>query len=188
MADTKPDAKPAEENQPIVLDRMISLTYTDLLPEHTVRFVEHLLEGRITGRKCPSCGQVYAPAKGHCPVDVILLQPEHEVEVSDQGTVTGFTIITPVRYYGQTKTEPFIYASVLLDGADTPLGGQEITGISIDDVRIGLRVKAVWKPVEERTGEGQSTRGWASVEGCIDAFEWTGEPDAAYETYQEHVA
>jgi uncharacterized OB-fold protein len=119
---------------------------------------------------------------------VIALTAEHEVEVSDNGTVTGFTIITPVPYYGQTKTEPFIYASVLLDGADTPLGGQEITGISIDDVRIGLRVKAVWKPVDERTGEGQSTRGWASVEGCIDTFEWTGEPDAAFDTYQEHVA
>ena len=40
MADTKTDAKTdakAEENQPIVLDRMISLTYSDLLPEHTVR-------------------------------------------------------------------------------------------------------------------------------------------------------
>jgi uncharacterized OB-fold protein len=187
MADAKTDAKP-DENQPIVLDRMISLTYTDLLPEHTVRFVERLLDGQITGRKCPVCGQVYAPPKGYCPVDVVALTPEHEVEVGDHGVVTGFTIITPVRYYGQTKTEPFIYASVLLDGANTPLGGQEITGISIDDVRIGLRVKAVWKPVGERSGEGQSTRGWGSVEGCIDTFEWTGEPDADFETFQEHVA
>ena len=96
---------------------MISLTYTDLLPEHTVRFVEQLLDGKIIGRKCPECGQVYVPPKGYCPVDVIPLLPEHEVEVGDQGTVTGFTVITPVRYYGQTKTEPFIYASVLLDGA-----------------------------------------------------------------------
>jgi uncharacterized OB-fold protein len=177
-----------DENQPIVLDRMISLTYTDMLPEHTVRFVERLLDGQITGRKCPSCGQVYAPPKGYCPVDVIALLPEHEVEVADEGTVTGYTIITPVRYYGQTKTEPFIYASVLLDGADTPLGGQEISGIAIDQVRTGLRVKANWKPVAERSGEGQSTRGWATVEGCIDTFEWTGGDDAAFETYQEHVA
>jgi hypothetical protein len=77
---------------------------------------------------------------------------------------------------------------VLLDGANTPLGGQEIIGIPIDDVRIGLRVKAVWRPQAERTGEGQSTRGHGSVDGCIDTFEWTGEPDAAFESYQEHVA
>jgi len=186
VSDTKTETK--DENQPIVLDRMISLTYTDLLPEHTVRFVERLLDGQIIGRKCPVCGQVYAPPKGYCGVDVVALLPEHEVDVDDVGTVTGYTVITPVRYYGQTKTEPFIYASVLLDGADTPLGGQEISGIPIDQVRTGLRVKANWKPVDERSGEGQSTRGWGSVEGCIETFEWTGEPDAAYETYQEHVA
>ena len=40
----------------------------------------------------------------------------------------------------------------------------------------------------ERSGEGQSTRGWGTVDGCIETFEWTGQPDAAYETYQEHVA
>lgn len=182
------DTKPTDEKQPIVLDRLISLTYTDQLPEHTVRFVEKLIDGKIIGRKCPACGQVYAPSKGHCPVDVVALRPEHEVEVADHGIVTGFTVITPVRYYGQTKTEPFIYASVLLEGSDTPLGGQEITGIAIDEVRVGLKVRAVWKPVEERSGEGQSTRGWASVEGCISAFEWTGEPDAPFESYQEHVA
>lgn len=181
------DTTKVEENQPIVLDRLISLTYTDQLPENTVRFVEKLLDGKILGRKCPTCEQVYVPAKGYCPVDVIALQPEHEVEVSDQGIVTGYTVITPVRYYGQTKTEPFVFASVLLNGASTPLGGQEITGISIDDVRVGLRVKAVWKPVDERTGEGQSTRGWASVEGCISTFEWTGEDDAPLAEYQEHM-
>ena len=116
MSDTKTETK--DENQPIVLDRMISLTYTDLLPEHTVRFVERLLDGQIIGRKCPACGQVYAPPKGYCGVDVVALLPEHEVDVDDVGTVTGYTVITPVRYYGQTKTEPFIYASVLLDGAE----------------------------------------------------------------------
>ena len=48
--------------------------------------------------------------RGRRPTD------DDEVEVSDHGTVTGFTIITPVAYYGQTETEPFVYASVLLDG------------------------------------------------------------------------
>jgi uncharacterized OB-fold protein len=180
------DTKPAEENKPIVLDRMISLTYTDMLPEHTVRFVERLLEGTIIGRKCPTCGQTYAPSKGHCPVDVIALHPEHEVEVSDQGTVTGFTIITPVPYYGQTKTEPFIYASVLLDGASTPLGGQEITGISIDDVRIGLRVKAVWKPVGERSIDELDNRWGAVWEDVIERWEPTGEPDVPFDQLSEH--
>jgi uncharacterized OB-fold protein len=97
-----------DEKQPVVLDRFVSLTYTDLLPEHTVRFVERMIDGTITGRQCPACQQVYAPPKGFCATCVVALRPEHEVAVADTGTVTGYTIITPVRYYGQTKTEPFI--------------------------------------------------------------------------------
>ena len=110
-----------------------------------------------------------------------------EVEVSDHGTVTGFTIITPVAYYGQEETEPFVYASVLLDGASGNLGGQDIVGIPRDQVHSGLRVRAVWKPKSERSGEGVSNRGWGSVASVIDAFEPTGEPDMERSKYEEHI-
>ncbi len=185
MSDTKPaeEAKP----EPVVVDRFCTLTYSDRLSPQTVRFAEELLAGRILGQKCPVCGRVYIPGKGYCPMDVVKMDASTEVFVADEGTVTGFTIITPVRYYGQTKTEPFIYASVLLDGASSVLGGQEITGIANDDVRIGLRVKATWKPAAERTTDGHSPRGWGSVEGSIDGFEWTGGPDADRSTYEEYV-
>ncbi len=39
------------------------------------------------------------------------------------GTVTNYTVVTPVQYYGQEETEPFVRASILLDGpavADAP--------------------------------------------------------------------
>lgn len=173
--------------EPVVVDRFCTLTYTDRLSPPTVRFAEGLLAGKVIGQKCPVCGRVYLPGKGYCPIDVVKMDESTEVEVAHEGTVTGFTVITPVRYYGQTKTEPFVYASVLLDGASSVLGGQEITGIAIDKVRIGLRVKAVWKPEAERTTEGHSPRGWGSVEGSIETFEWTGGPDAARETYEEFV-
>ena len=81
--------------------------------------------------------------------------------------MTGFTIITPVAYYGQTETEPFVYASVLLDGSDGTLGGQDIIGIPHDEVRSGLRVRAVWKPKDERNADGVSNRGWGGVGSAI---------------------
>lgn len=170
-----------------MMDRLVSLTYRDLLPPSTVRFAESLVEGRILGQKCPACGRVFVPPKGYCPLDVVILGPEHDVDVSDQGTVTGFTVITPVRYYGQTKTEPFVYASVLLDGASGTLAGQDITGLPIDHVHDGLRVKAVWKPQAERTTEGHGVRGGGSVDGCISSFEPSGEADASPEHYREHI-
>jgi uncharacterized OB-fold protein len=103
------------------------------------------------------------------------------------GTVTGFTIITPVQYYGQEASEPFVYASVLPDGADTPLGGQDITGLPFDQLRAGLRVRAVWLPLEERRVETISNRGWGGLDGVIRSFEPTGEPDATEDTYREHM-
>jgi uncharacterized protein len=183
MSDATADTAP----EPVVVDRFCTLTYSDRLSPQTVRFAEGLLAGKLIGQKCPVCSRVYLPGKGYCPIDVVKMDESTEVTVSDQGTVTGFTIITPVRYYGQTKTEPFIYASVLVDGASSVLGGQEITGIPNDQVRVGLRVRAVWKPEAERTTEGHSPRGWGSVEGSIETFEWTGGPDAARETYEEFV-
>jgi uncharacterized OB-fold protein len=170
-----------------VMEHLVTLTYREELPPNTVRFGEALIDGRIIGQKCPSCGRVYLPPKDFCPLDVIVLGPKNDVEVADHGVVTGFTIITPVRYYGQTKTEPFIYASVLLDGSDATLGGQDISGLPADQVRVGLQVKAVWKPKDERGWEGMSTRGWGSVVGSIDSFEATGEPDVPRERFLEHV-
>ena len=171
----------------VMMDDLVRLTYRELLCPDTVRFADALVDGRILGQRCTSCARVYMPAKGYCPLCVVLLGADDDVEVSDTGVVTGFTIIAPVRYYGQKKTEPFVYASILLDGASGTLGGQDITGIPIGDIRAGLRVRAVWKPVDERTTEGQSARGWGSVDGCISSFEATGEPDMARAAFEEHV-
>jgi uncharacterized OB-fold protein len=181
MSDTTSDAEGA-----VMMDRFVTLTYSEDLPPNTIRFAEALMDGRILGQKCPVCQRVFCPPKGYCPLDVVVLGADDDVEVSDHGVVTGFTIVAPVRYYGQTKTEPFVYASVLLDGASGTLGGQDISGVPADEVHAGMRVRAVWNPVDERTWEGQGARG-ASVAGVISSFEPSGEPDAAPEHYREHI-
>jgi uncharacterized OB-fold protein len=186
MSDTKTTAD-AGAKEDLVMEHLVSLTYHERLTPNLNRFVDNLLEGRIIGHKCPSCGRVYVPGKGYCPLCVVATTDKDEVELTDRGTVTGFTIITPVAYYGQKATEPFVYASVLLDGADTPLGGQDVIGIPHEDIRMGLRVKAVWKPREERTAEGISNRGWGGISGVVSAFEPTGEPDAGSDVYKEHI-
>jgi uncharacterized OB-fold protein len=169
------------------MEHLVSLTYRERFTPTLNQFVDNLLEGRFVGHKCPSCGRVYVPSKGYCPMCVVVTTAADEVPVTDVGTMTGFTVITPVAYYGQQETEPFVYASVLLDGADTPLGGQDIVGIPHDQLRIGLRVKAVWKPKAERTTEGITNRGWGGVGSIVAAFEATGEPDAAETAYKEHL-
>lgn len=177
----------AQAKEHLVMEHLVALTYREKLTENLSRFADNLLEGRIVGHKCPACGRVYVPPKGYCPLCVVATGNDDEVELPDHGTLTGFTIITPVAYYGQQQTEPFVWASVLLDGADTPLTGQSITGVAHPELRMGLRVKARWKPRDERSVEGMTNRGWGGFGDVVESFEATGEPDAGEEVYREHI-
>ena len=64
------------------------------------------------------------------------------------GTITNFTIITPVQYPGQTETEPFARVFVLLDGTDVVLPYQPVIELPVGDVKVGKRVAAAWAPPE----------------------------------------
>ena len=70
---------------------------------------------------------------------------------------------------------PYVYGAVLLDGSDTPFF--HLVKAAWTEARMGMRLKAVWKPADKR--EGSFTD--------IECFEPTGEPDAAYESYQEFL-
>ena len=48
---------------------------------------------------------------------------------------------------------------------------------SLEDVRMGMRVQAVWKPKEE----------WTSSTANIKFFRPIDEPDADYDSYKEHI-
>jgi uncharacterized OB-fold protein len=142
--------------------------------EHTASpgesaYLRGLAEGRLLGQRCGVCGQVYVPPRGTCPADGV---PTHdEVELPDNGTVTSFCIVN-VGYPGQRAlgvTPPYVAAAVLLDGADIAFQ-HLILGCDPGDVRMGMRVRAVW---------GGS--------GSISHFAPTGEPDAPYETYARHL-
>ena len=97
-----------------------------------------------------------------------------EVVVSDTGTVTTFCIVN-VPFEGQTMKLPYVYASVLLDGADLPM--LHLVNAPAHEARMGMRVRAEWVPAGERRPTLESIR-WFSL---------TGEPDAPFESYQEHL-
>jgi uncharacterized protein len=146
--------------------------------EHTVSpgessYLRALAEGRLLAQRCPACGKVYLPPRGSCPVDGV--PTETEVELPDTGIVTTFCVVN-VPFQGQQVEVPYVAASVLIDGADIAFQ-HLILGCTPDEVRMGMRVKAVWKPREQ----------WETSMRNIDHFEPTGEPDALYETYAHHL-
>ena len=134
-------------------EHLISLDFVEPLSEHRTRHAEALLEGRFIGAKSPVSGKVFFPSKGYDAMSRVRMGIADEVELRFTETVVSYTGITPVQCYGQEETEPYIWASVLLDGSDTLLGQQDIKDLPIDEFRSGLRVRATVRPKEQRSVE-----------------------------------
>ncbi len=151
----------------------VSLDYDYAASPEESLFYRGLNEGRIMAQRCPTCQKVYIPPRSACPADGT--PTEEEVELSQTGTVTTFCIVN-VPFLGQKITPPYVSAYVLLDGADIAVL-HLILGVPADEVRMGMRVKAVWKPKDE----------WTFSLENIDHFAPTGDPDADYDTYKHHL-
>jgi uncharacterized protein len=151
----------------------VRLHYQHSVSAEESRYLRGLQEGRIIGQRCAVCGKVYVPPRGACPVDGV--PTTTDVELPDRGIVTTFCIVN-VPFHGQRVPSPYVAAQVLLDGADIAFQ-HLILECDPDDVRMGMRVEAVWKPREE----------WGTTAENIDHFRPTGEPDAPYESYEHHL-
>jgi uncharacterized OB-fold protein len=172
------EAMEADPNAPVVgMDYFMHLEYHELLCPVVRRYAHALLEGKLIGHKCPKCGLVYAPPRGYCPIDVIETTDKDEVTLANTGVVTNFTVVTPVQYYGQEETEPFAKVSIQLDDPGGSLSLQDVLDLPVDQVRVGLRVEAVWAPESERDTSEINNRSWGSAEGSIRGWKPTGEPD-----------
>jgi uncharacterized OB-fold protein len=166
-------APPGAEGEPVqVVTTPIRLHYTHTTSAEEDRYLRALAEGRLIGQRCPACHKVYVPPRV-CPADGV--PPNEVVELPDRGTVTTFCVVN-VPFAGQRLTPPYVVAQVLLDGADIPMS-HLILGLPADEVRMGMRVAAVWRDRSE----------WSTTPENIAHFEPTGEPDAAYESFAEHL-
>ena len=151
----------------------VRLHYQHTASPEESRFLRGLADGRLLAQRCPACGKVYIPPRGACPTDGV--PTTDEVELPDRGIVTTFCVVN-VDYPGQRVSAPYVAAAVLLDGADIPFQ-HLILGCDPDEVRMGMRVRAEWKPREE----------WGTTLENIDHFRPTGEPDAPYQSYAHHL-
>jgi hypothetical protein len=166
------DQGPADE--PVeLMDYLASITYRNPVPP-AFDFVIGASKGhRLIGFACPVCGRVYAGGRGVCPIDSLEFTEEHAIDLPHTGTITNHVVITPVQYPGQTETEPFARVFVLLDGFDVVLGYQPVFNLPVEDVAVGVRVKAVWTPPGDEIDEG-GTMGGAF--GALIGWEPSGEP------------
>lgn len=180
LVENKHEAAPEAPTGPLSATDPVSMMITpvQLHYRHSAgpvetRYLLGVAEGRLLGQRCPSCRKVYIPPRGACPTDGV--PTEEEVELPGKGTVTTFCIVN-VPFQGQRLQPPYVAAYVLLDGADIPFQ-HLILGCDADQVRMGMRVEAVWKPESE----------WGHTLENIEHFSPSGEPDAPFESYSQHL-
>ena len=172
--EAEPIPETTDDRDPVtvqVTPSSIEIQHTASLPESA--FLRGLEEGKLLGARTGKDGKVYFPPKEADPATGLEL--DNFLELPDKGTVTTFAIIN-IPFAGQRIKPPYVAAYVLLDGADIAFL-HLIQEIDATEVRMGMRVQAVWKPPEE----------WGPGIDNIEYFKPTGEPDADYDTYKHHL-
>ncbi|MBI3785824.1 MAG: Zn-ribbon domain-containing OB-fold protein [Deltaproteobacteria bacterium] len=151
------------------VETTVRLPYHYVAGDYKALYLLALKEKRILGSKCDTTGKVFVPP--------IVASPEsfapcsQLVEVADRGVVTTFCVVN-IPVIGRNLELPYVAASVALDGAAISIFAL-IQECKPQDVHMGMRVEAVWKPDGERQGDHED----------IQYFRPTGEPDAPPETY-----
>ena len=114
------------------------------------RYLAELKKGRLVGVHCRHCRRTVIPPRNFCewcfhPMDDWVYLP-------DTGTVNTFSLCY-VTWDMTRVEEPEIPAVIDIDGTKPPVGIMHLLGeVASDDVKIDMRVQAVWKPPEEREG------------------------------------
>lgn len=117
------------------------------------RYLKALKDGKILATKCEECNRIMLPARAFCelcwrPVDEWLY-------VKDTGIVNTFSICHVNWDASRLKPkEPrHLPAVIEIDGASEGMGIMHLLGnVKPKDIKIGMRVKAVWKPKNQREG------------------------------------
>jgi uncharacterized OB-fold protein len=151
----------------------VRLEYEVKPGKHYTAYLRGLERGKIIGGRDPESGKVYVPPRASDPITGN--STDEYVEVAQEGVLTTFTVIR-IPFEGQKLKPPYCFGAIVLDGADMPIY-HLISGIPYDQIRMGMRVKAKWKPKDE----------WVTSLENILYFEPTGEPDVPFEDYEEHL-
>ena len=154
----------SEEKEMITgIEAPIYLKYNFTAGAAAARFLTQVKKGVLTGQRCPRCEQVYCPPRGSCAA--CGCPTEEEVVLSDKATVQSFTIVA-IPIPGNPIQPPYIIANLVADGANISFL-HLISECVNEDVHIGQRVQALWKPEEE----------WNYAMDNIQYFRPIDEPD-----------
>jgi len=127
------------------------------------RYLEELRQGRLIARRCHGCERVLIPPRMFCER---CFRPTDEwVYVRDTGTVTTFSLCY-VTWDVKRLKRPEMPSVIEIDGASSGMGILHVVkGVRPKEMRVGLKVKAVWKPSSKRTGSITDIAYWEPIKG-----------------------
>ena len=167
-------APPADGGDPVTMvTTPVRLEYTYTAGPSSEIFLHGTQQRHLLGRRCSQCAKVYMPPRGVCSMCGAAFTDEI-VEVGPAGTVTTFAIVN-VNFASREIDLPYAAVEVLFDGADIT-SQFLILGVTHEQVRMGMRVRAVWKD-----GALEPTMSNVTHVEPID------EPDVPYEQFEGSV-
>lgn len=114
------------------------------------KFLQGLKEGKIYARKCNKCKRIVVPPRIYC--ELCYKETDEWIEIKDSGVVNTFSI-SYVNADASRREEPIIVSVIELDGATKGMGILHVLGeVKPEEVRVGMKVKAVWREEKERKG------------------------------------
>jgi uncharacterized protein len=187
-AEARDQAIEAGKEEVKITQHIISLTYHEPLFPHKARYAQGLLDGKFIGQRSPASGRISIPSRGYDPIARVRMTEADDAEVGPAGTIISYTVVAPVKYHGQKEKKRYISATIFLDGADQALPNQSVRNISPEDVRLGMRVRAIFKPPEERNVD-KVDNDWMypTIGDVVERWEPTGEPDVPSDKLPESI-
>ncbi len=107
--------------------------------------------GRILATRCGRCGVTYVPGRLFC--ERCFDELHDWIEVGPEGVIEAVTALH-VGPDGSPLQRPRVLALIRLDGADTVLL-HDLGDLDPEAASSGLRVRPVFRPIEQRTGSIQ---------------------------------
>jgi uncharacterized OB-fold protein len=114
------------------------------------RFLRGLKNKEIWARRCWNCGRTMVPPRMYCED---CFRPTDEwVRLKDTGRIVTYSV-PYVNFDASRRERPIVVAVVQIDGASPMMGLLHRMGeVAPGDVRVGMKVEAVWKGDGEREG------------------------------------
>lgn len=143
----------------VVVDTLVTLPFEDSCGLRLSKFFGALKnDAKIFALRCPECQRIIFPPRAVCGFCRISVGERDEdwVVLSDRGTVISIILATEREVDRMTAKiigRPNPCAFIRLDGGDNwTVLVHYLEMVNPEDLKAGLRVKALWKPKQERKG------------------------------------